>query len=129
MANIGSFGKIVFEVSDKKIKTPSRLEKKLCMRLAEHEIAYAKSKLEVLGEGLGEVTLKVKFSAELGVNPKNELKALEELFAKGEAQPLMLGDENLGKYVIEELRMIITRTDDKGRIFSAEVEMRLKEYA
>jgi len=129
MAKIGNFGKVVFEVSDKRIRTPARLEKRLYKRLAEHEIAYAKNKLEVLGEGLSEVTLRVKFSVELGVNPKEELKTLEDLFTQGEAQPLMLGDENLGKYVIEELRETIVRTDNKGNILSAEVEMRLKEYA
>jgi len=128
MAKIGSFGKVVFEVSDKRIKTPTRLEKRLYMRLAEHEIAYTKNKLEVLGEGLSEVTLRIRFSVELGVNPKEELKTLEELLTQGEAQILMLGDENLGKYVIEEIRERVVRTDNKGNVLSAEVEIRLREY-
>jgi len=128
MPRLGSFGPLVFEVSDERVRTPARFERRLSARLVEHEVVGGKARLERTGYTLSDVTLRMKFTVEMGLDPAEELSRLEALLFEGSAHPLLLGKWNLGRFTLAEIREVITRTDGKGRILATEVEVKLKEY-
>ena len=128
MPRLGSFGPLVFEVSDERVRTPARLERRLSARFAEHEVVGDKARLERTGCNLSEVTLRMKFTVEMGLDPAEELSRLEVLLSEGSVHPLLLEKRNLGRFTLAEIREVITRTDGKGRILATEVEVKLKEY-
>ena len=70
---LGSYGYIVFTVSNGKVLTFDGLEKDLSARFSKQEIHLNKPVLEFIGEDLAEIKLNIKLDTSLGINPKKQI--------------------------------------------------------
>ncbi|MEQ6355913.1 phage tail protein [Lysinibacillus sp. M3] len=130
MVKIGSFGDVIFEVSQKKTLTFNDLEMKSSPKWDEHSIHRNKAKLEFDGPGLIELNHTLLLRAEQGINPMKEITKLERMRDKGEAHHFILGQKPIApnKFVIIDTSAGLRNIDQKGNVFSAEVTVSLKEY-
>ena len=124
---IGSYGDIVFTVSEGKVLTFDGLEKDLSARFAKHEIHLNKPILEFIGEDLAELKLSIKLDTSLGVNPKRQLDKLETSVKNGERKVLMIGSNVMGYFAIQKISEKFRRIDNKGIILSIDVDINLTE--
>lgn len=130
MGKIGSFGDIVFEVSEKKTQTFKDFERSGSARWDEHEIIGHKPKSEFGGPGLEEISFTILLKVELGINPSKQLEKLRKMRDSGKAAPFIIGGKPISQnyWVITELSESYKVVDAKGNILVAEVNVDLKEY-
>ena len=118
----GSFGDITFKLLD----TPETLQIEEKAKYATISIFGQKDKLHFTGFE----TKKVNLSFLLNIsfcNPSEEIQKLRKLKDEKKAENLIIGDENLGKFVITELKTQITKTTPNGQIITAKIELNLSE--
>ena len=129
MAQIGSFGSLAFICSEKKVRTFSDLSRELAVRWAKHDLIGQKPVLEWVGEGLSSVSLKIRFDVSLGTVPKDGLDHLKRMMENGLAKTLIIGGENLGRYVIESIAEERRFHAGDGACLVAEATLNLAEWA
>ena len=127
---IGSFGEVVFEVSDEKVRTFRDYQIQRSAKYSEHAIHGRKGVLEFTGLSPASASLAIKLDANLGVNPKEELNNLREILNKHEAVPFILDGEPQGDglWVLESLNENFEIIDNHGTFISINVSLNLKEY-
>ncbi len=127
---IGSFGEVVFEVSDEKVRTFRDYQIQRSAKYSEHTIHGRKGLLEFTGLSPASASLSIKLDAGLGVNPKEELNNLREILNKHEAVPFILDGEPQGDglWVLESLKENFEIIDNHGTFISINVSLNLKEY-
>ena len=129
---IGSFGPVIFEVSDRRVRTFEELSFARTARYAEHEIVGRKPVTEFLGPGKGEASLSIRLDAARGLNPRNEIGRLRALCDAGTAAALVIGGQPVGgagcTYVLVTLAEGWTRVGGHGELLAATVELTLQEY-
>ena len=127
---IGSLGEVVFNVSEKQILTFDGLQYSHSAKYSEHAIHGRKGLLEFTGFSATTLSFNITLNSTLGINPKEELKRLKEIFYNHEAVLFILNGEPQGEnlWVIESLN---EKHDDISRIGISnyiEVSLSLKEY-
>ena len=72
----------------------------------------------------------MKFSVFLGTNPLKEVQKLRQMIRTGQAERLVLGAQVYGSYkwVAKKMSAGMTRYDNKGNCWAAEVNLTLQEY-
>lgn len=127
---IGSFGDIVFEVSDKRIRTFDEFVRTIAGRWVDHEIIGKKPLSQWIGPGLDTISFKMRFDIALGLNPRIETDKLITIEREGKPYTLTIGNKGLGvyKWVITNLEVEYTTIDHKGNILVAEARLELKEW-
>jgi phage protein U len=130
LPKIGSFGDIVFEVSNKKTLTPKDFDRNGSARWNDHEIIGHKPKSEFSGPGLEEVSFTLILKAELGINPTKQLEKLRKMRDTGKVAPFIIGGKPISQnyWSIQQLSESYKTIDNEGNILSAEVNVSLKEY-
>lgn len=124
---IGSLGDVVFEASDKRIRSFYGLTRSGSARFAEHVPIGMMPVQEYLGPGADSASLTMKLHAELGVEPMEELTRLRSHMYAGRVVSLFIGEEMLGDYVVTALNESYKEIDGHGRIVVIDVEVSLKE--
>jgi phage protein U len=124
----GSFGPVVFEVSEKQLALVRDVRRKTAARVEEHQVAGAKPRLEFLSSELDETTFTVFWSRAFGLSPQTEIRRLREMCQQGAAQRLILGGENFGRYLLTQLEEKWLRGGPAGAPLVAEAALTLKEY-
>ena len=104
---LGSYGDIVFTVSNGKVLTFDGLEKDLSARFSKQEIHLNKPVLEFIGEDLAEIKLNIKLDTSLGINPKKQLDKIEASIKNGERKVLMIGTNVFGYFAYLQARFNI----------------------
>ena len=127
---VGSFGDIIFEVSSDKIRTFDDFSRAASGRWAAHEIIGQKPKSEFLGPALDEISFKVRFDVQFGVNPKAEMDKLLIMCRSGVAETLIVGGTALGvdKWVIKSVTQNWQHFDGAGRCVVGGADVALEEY-
>ena len=127
---IGSLGDIVFEVAEKQILTFNDLQFQHSAKFTEHAIHGRKGLLEFTGFSASTASLTISLNVNLGINPREEFKALENMFNRHEAVPFILNDELQGDglWVIESMTEKRDAITNKGQAQIIEVSLNLKEY-
>lgn len=125
---IGSLGDIVFETSSSLVRTWDRLEQNQEARFAEHNIIDQKPKLQHLGPALNQFSMRLTLHEGLS-DPQAEIDALTALRKAGDPVRLVIGGRSEGLVVVLTIRVLDKARDNQGRLWSAELELRLKEYA
>ena len=130
MAKIGSFGDLVFKVSDKTVKTFDEMNWEFSSKYETHDRHIKADLLEFLGPEIETISFSITFSVLLGVNPYKELKKLRKMVRKGNAERLVLGGKVYGEYkwVMQAGSTELSRFDGKGNLWAAKVKVTLKEY-
>ena len=127
-SNVGSFGKVVFQVSEETLSLVRDVRRKTSARVEEHYVTGAKPRLEFIAPGLDETNFKVFWLYAFGVDPVAEIRALRMLCLNGAVQRLVLGGENFGRYLLTEVSESWLRSGPNGAPIAAEVSLTLKEY-
>jgi hypothetical protein len=127
-SNIGSFGPVGFEVSGREIFTLSDLTRKREAGFAEHKVVNGKSRLQFLGIGLWEVTVRIKLSRNW-TDPEQRIGRIETVHASGEHHPLIVGGRNFGRFVLTTYGESVKTFGRGGEIETAELDLTLREYS
>ena len=127
---LGSLDDIEFEVSDEKVRTFRDLNLNKSAKFAAHEIHNKKALLEFTGFDADDLSLKIDINSALGVDVKEELDALHDLFNNHEAVPFILNGEPQGEglWVLESLDEDFSMINNKGELVRVELSLKLKEY-
>ena len=127
---IGSYGDIVFEVSDKKVKTFRDFQIQRSAKYSEHAIHGGKALLEFTGLSPASLSINIRLAAWLGLNPKEELNMLHEVLNNHIVMPFILDGEPQGDnlWVLESIDETHEIIDNHGTSIAVEVSLKLKEY-
>lgn len=126
---IGSFGNTAFVASSQQVRTFRGRSRSKEARFAQHDLILKKPVLEFIGPGLITESFVMRLDAGMGVNPSDEIDRLTQVLDQGEAQPMVIGGNFLGRYVIESMRETHKVYDNRGGLILADVTLNLKEYA
>ncbi len=130
MAKIGTLGKIVFSVSDKKVQTFTDLSIESSARYSTHTRHLKKPLLEFGGMDNDKLSFSIYYSAYLGVNPEKQVKMIDTYMKQGKQLSLVIGGKKYGsKWVITKHSKSYKHFDRKGRVLAVESKLTLEEYA
>lgn len=127
---IGSWGKLIFTVSSKQMKTFDAMKRSESARWSKHDVHLKKPKPVFNGPDQGSITFDMHFSASLGVNPMDEIDKLIRANRSGEVHRLIIGNKRFGlfKYYIASINGEFNYFDNKGLLLSGKVNVTLEEY-
>ena len=128
---IGSWGKIVFEVSGIGTFTFSEIEQKSSGRWATHETINSVPLSEFLGPGQDEINMKISITKMLGADPKAVYHLFRKLVRQGKNYPLILRGEPLSDnlWYVEEINGTSSRfAPGTGEVLWTEFSCVFKEY-
>lgn len=129
MSIMGSFGQMVFEVSDNKILTPNGVKRDISSRWANHEIIAKKPISEFIGPGLDKVSFSMALCQSHGISPKTVMDQLLTYCRSGDVFPLILGVPiGVDKWKIVSVSQIWDVVSAKGEIVSGKVDVEFEEY-
>lgn len=123
MARMGNLGPVVFETSSAKVKNWEKISETYRARFAVHEVVDGLPVRQYLGKALSEVSITIRFNRAF-CDPEAEISELKGLI-DGKAYPLVIGENVIGEFVLEEAGIVRERSTDKGKILLAEVELKL----
>ena len=129
MAVIGSYGRVVFEVSDTRVLTLGGISQTVAARWQEHTVINTKPRSEFLSADLRGMTFSITLDAALGVRPRDMLRQLESMVEGGEVNYLIIGGRPVGG-----LWKILTMSEawdvvySHGELAKATAKITLKEY-
>ena len=93
---VGSFGSIVFNVTESQILTISSLSGTHGSNWASHDMALGKPKSEYIGPKVSGFTFEIMLRAQDGVPPRTMLKKLIKMAEGKEVYRLIIGSEPVG---------------------------------
>jgi hypothetical protein len=130
MAVIGSFGKLVFSVSDKYINTINNVKWDSSARYSEHSRHLRDPLVEFTGNNNDKFSLSMEFSVFLGVNPLDEITKVLQMERRSEAHFLIIGTKPYGKnkWVITAASIPLERFDNRGNILIAKADVNFLAY-
>lgn len=127
---IGTFGNIIFSVSNFRVLTFNNFKRENGAKFAEHTVIAQPPKLEFLHRDLEEISFDMIFMKSLGVNPADEYDKLKKTCNTGAANFLVLNNKVYGdiEFIIESLSERVDYFDGVGNVTSCKVSVKLKEY-
>lgn len=127
---IGSFGKRVFETSDKRILTFLGLTRNTAGRFGYHEIIGKKPISEFVGPALDTITFTINLNASFGINVRYEMEQWLLMATNGEAYPLIIGSKALGTdlWVVQSVSQVWNQVINQGQVISGSLDITLEEY-
>jgi len=130
VAKIGSFGDLVFSVSENTVKTFEKLSWQTSAKYATHDRHIKEDIQEFLGPEPGSISFTMAFSVFHGTNPLSEVMKLNEMVNKGIVERLVIGGRVYGSYkwVVSSVSSEMKRYDNKGGCWAATAKVTLKEY-
>lgn len=128
---VGSLGDIVFEVSDDRKVTFSGMSYNVGARTTVHNRINGRPLLEFQGPENEEISLSIKLSVYLGINPRKSMYKLNDMCREGVPVRLVLGKTHFGKYkwLITKVSNTIEHVSNRGQLLSITAKLTLKEYA
>lgn len=130
MAVIGSFGPIIFEVTEDKILTFDGFTRTTESRYIEHKVRYIKPRLEFEGPGIDPVRFTIRLRAEFGINPEKTMDAIRSFARRGHRDLFIRGGKPISSnsWVIQRAEEVHKRVDGQGNVLEMEVSLELLEY-
>lgn len=130
MAEIGSFGDVVFSASDSMVLQPHGMSRTAGSEYASHDIVAGKPRKEYRHAKLRSFSMTVELSALFGVRPRTMLDRLAEIAEAGEVYDLVIG----GMPVAENPMALTGVSESWGEVYSggqlsrASVSLTFEEY-
>ena len=130
MAKLGTLGKIVFSVSDRKVQTFDDMSLESSVKYHTHNRHLKKPLLEFGGMEGDKLSFTTYHSAFLGVNPERQVKMIDDYMNSGEILSLVVGGKRYGsKWVITKHSKAYKHFDKRGKVLAVESKVTLEEYA
>ena len=129
VSSLGSFGKVVFRVSQDNILTPTQVGITVSARHKKHSRIGAVDITEFETRQLKKITLPIKLYRDL-CNIKSILRELTRICEEGEHYPLILARDKIGKhnFYIESFSYSYSKTDGIGEPLVVDINLSLEEY-
>lgn len=130
MAQIGDMGGIPFAVSSFRVLTFRDYSRSGAPRISTHDLIGRKSTMEFVGKAPEEISMKIKLTSTLGVDPLEMLDKLRQMRDDAEIFPLIIGEGPVSNefWVITNLSESVNYWTGDGDIISVDVDLSLKEY-
>lgn len=130
MAQIGTFGGVVFSVSSQKILTPRDIKHTITSSWASHSIIGQKPKVEKTGNALQKITFTVVLDAQHGVKPRTSFNTLKNMCDSGTISYFIIGSTVVGscQWRITSLTEAYDTVLSKGELSRATINITLEEY-
>lgn len=134
MAMIGCLGlppnQVVFEVSTETVRTFTNYQWSGSARYGVHQRHAGNALTEFTGLDPDQIAFDVTFSAQLGINPMEEIWQLWRFLRNGTTLPLTIGTHGYGRYrwTITSMNVKAQYFDRNGEIYHAVVSLKLQEY-
>lgn len=130
MPQIGTFGDVVFQVSDSLVRTLRDYNRSTEARLANHDIIGKKPITEFIGPGADSITFTIQLNILLGVNPKNEADKIRTMVSTGQTAYLVLGGKPVSqnKFILESMKENVGAMDGRGNILNSSLDLTMHEY-
>lgn len=127
---IGSLGDIVFEVNDDRKLTFSGMSYNVGARTSVHNRINGRPLIEFLGPENEQISLTIKLSAFLGINPRKSMYKLDDMSRNGVPLRLVIGKTHFGKYkwLITNVSNTMEHISNRGQLLSITTKITLKEY-
>lgn len=129
---IGSFGDIIFEISDKKVVSlNNEISRSYKSKVSEHNPIYGPGMLRHQGRELIEVSFSISLNSTLTPELEEEKKKIIEMWEKGEYGNLVFGGQVFGEFPFLILEISETNSyfnKEKGIFDVVELSLTLKEY-
>lgn len=128
---VGSLGDVVFEVSDDRKLTFSGMSYSVGARTSVHNRINGRPLIEFQGPENEEISLTIKLSAFLGINPRKSMYKLDDMCREGVPVRWVIGKMHFGKYkwLITRVSNSIEHVSNRGQLLSITTKLTLKEYA
>lgn len=127
---IGSFGPVVFSVSEKRVFTAGNIRRGSNSNWATHTRIEGKSRSQYLNPGLKTISLEILLRSDYGVDPSASLETLHRLAEGKDVYPLIIGGVPQADNPFK-----LTACDEtdntrlpNGVLFSATAALTLEEY-
>lgn len=129
VSSLGSFGKIVFRVSQDNLLTPTQIGATISSRCKKHSRIGAVDITEFETRQLKKISLPIKLYRDL-CNVKSTLRELTKICETGEHYPLILARRKIGEhnFYIESFTYSYSQTDGIGNPLVVDVNLSLEEY-
>lgn len=128
--NIGSYGGMIFQVSNKKIYTFNNLKRTRNAEWKEHTRYGQKPLSQFIAPGLETISIDIHLDATLGIKPKTIMDKWGTLLETGYHDIFVIGGEQIGKYEwkIESISEAWNVILNKGELVSADLSITMSEY-
>lgn len=125
---IGCLGNIVFQVSDRRIRTISSLSQSGSATYAMHQRVLGKELPEYTGSATEKIDLEIFLSSYLGAKPQMELRKIRRAVNGGQVLPLVIGNHYYGQYVISSYSADAVTFDGELGVSACSAKVSLMEY-
>ncbi|MGN0444253.1 MAG: phage tail protein [Acutalibacteraceae bacterium] len=124
---VGVLGDIVFEVSDKAIKTFQKSEYSGAAKIQIHSRHGKVGLVEWTGRDPKTHELTFKVSKHLGATPEDDIKKIEKYVKEGTKLSLTIFKKKYGNYLIQKYN-VSEKDYDKKSVSTADISVSLIEY-
>ena len=131
MATIGAWGKtLVFETSDARILTFSKLTRSVGSEWATHSRIGKKDQTEFIRPSIQKITFTITLNAMHGVRPRTMLDAIAKAIETGEVNTFVIGGKKVGtdRWKIKSVSESWDTILNGGEIVKAKVNVTMEEY-
>lgn len=130
MASIGTFGDLLFEVSDETVLTVRDMSYNMSMRWAKHQRHNWSDRVEFIAPDAETITLNIPVGFPVGVDPEDVLIPLRKMARAGEHHVLTLGNKVYGDYhwSITNIAYTPEYHSSEGDVIHANISLSLIEY-
>ena len=126
---VGRLGNIIFEVSDKLIKTVQDVKYSGGAAIETHSRHLKKGLPEFTGVDLESLSFKFRSSKYLGTDPDADIKQIKQYVNTGESLVFVVGKDVIGyRWMIEKYQVQVNYYDANAVPIDAEISLTLKEY-
>jgi phage protein U len=128
--SLGTFGDIIFSVSNKTLRTFDEFSHTVTGRWEVHEPIGTNPRPEFIGPGQGEISFKMQLFSSMGIDPRTEMEKVERMVTSGDHAPIIIGGRPVGSgdWYVESRDSDYRTVSGDGKITSAEVALTVKEY-
>lgn len=129
ITSLGSFGKIVFRVSQNNLLTPTQVSTTISSRYKKHSRIGAVDITEYETRQLKKISLPIKLYRDL-CNISTTIRELTKICETGEHYPLILAKQKIGEhnFYIESFSYSYSQTDGIGNPLVVDITLNLEEY-
>lgn len=129
ISSLGSFGKIVFRVSQDNLLTPSQVGVTVSARYKKHSRIAAVDITEFETRQLKKITLPIKLYRDL-CNINTTIRELTRICEEGEHYPLILARKKIGEhnFSITSFTYSYSKSDGIGSPLVVDINLSLEEY-
>lgn len=130
MGQVGAFGPIVFETSDKRVLTPAQLKQDVSAQWGDHKLIGQKPKKEYIGAESRGLKFTIVLDAMLGIRPRQTMETLEWLIESGYHDYMVIGNKAIGdnQFYIKSMSEAWDVVYAGGEMARATLDITMEEY-